>query len=207
MESERLTRSSRAQVNMPPHGGARWPREKAGRRGAGLHLSMGILFSKSCQRSPGRTCGSVDCCHRQSGDKRRSEHAVLGRETNLCVSQARHPGSLRTSLRQRAFNRKRRRRRSQQTGSRLAGGSAHADGRSQQGAPWTPRPPAASRPGHHVRGKLLFAGWVLSPSPGECMNGDATGPLVLPDWEQWDSTHWSRIHWKMEIQEFDSILN
>lgn len=118
------------------HVSARWRPLTPG-EGAGLHLSMGILFSKSCQRSPGRKCGSVDCCHRRNGDKRRPEHAVFRRETNVRVSQARHPGLLRRSLRQRAFNRKRRRR-SQQTGSRLAGGSAHADGRSHQGAPTEP---------------------------------------------------------------------
>lgn len=100
---------------MSPHGGARGPREEAGRRGAGSHLSMGILVSKSCQRSPGRKCGSVDCCHRQRGDKRGSEHAVFRRETNLCVSRARHPGSLRRSLRQRAFNRKKKKKKKKPT--------------------------------------------------------------------------------------------
>lgn len=33
------------------------------------------------------------------------------------------------------------------------------------------------------------------------MNGDATGPLVLPDWEQWGRRHLTGIHIKMEIQE------
>lgn len=62
---------------MSPHGGALWPLEKAGHGGAELHLSMGILFSKSCQRFPGTKCRSVDCCHRRRRDKSRVEACCL----------------------------------------------------------------------------------------------------------------------------------
>lgn len=117
---------------MSPHGGALWPREKAGHGGAGLHLSMGILFSKSCQRSPGISVGQLTVVIAGEETKAGLKHAVFRREKNLCVSQARHSGSLHRSLLQSAFNRRRR----QQTGSRRAG--VHADRRSQQEAPTEP---------------------------------------------------------------------
>lgn len=98
---------------MSPHGGALWPREKAGHGGAGLHLSMGILFSKSCQRSSGRSVGQLTVVIAGEETKAGLKHAVFSREKNLCVSQARHSGSLHRSLLQSAFNRRRRR---QQTG-------------------------------------------------------------------------------------------
>lgn len=111
--------------------------------------------------SPVRRQKEVETCCLQAGD------------TFLCESG--QTGSLRRSLTQSAFNRKRRRR--HQTGSRLAGGSAHADGKSQQEPPTQPSALSWAVTSKHVSGKLLFAGWVLSPCFGEYMNGDTTGPL------------------------------
>lgn len=161
-------------LSMLPHGGALWPREKAGKEGRGYTFQWEFSFEKSCQRSTGRKCGSVDCCHHRRRDKRRVETFCLQLERiSVRVKPDRHSGSLRRSLLQSVFSLRR-----QQTGSRLAG--VHADGRSHQKAPTEASTIGTSK---HVCGKLLCAGRVVSPSLGEYRTRDATGPL------RWSGTH------------------
>lgn len=184
VELEKLNRLTRAQVNMCPHGGARWPREK----GRGYTFQWESSFQKAAnvplEESVGQLAAVIARAETKGG---RSMLSSGGRRIyvwvrpHIQVHCAEVGGNVCLTEKEEEDANKPAR------GSQVAV-RTRTENHNKEHQP-NLRPSAESGTGHHVRGKLLFAGWVLSPSLGECMNGDATGPLVLPDWQQWTSTH------------------
>lgn len=147
-------------------------------RGAGLHLSVGILCSKSCQRPRVRECGPVPAFTATPETTKEERNMLCRSGTRL------HCVWLRTSSCAEDWDRLQTKKTPNKHQGRIkkrdwnsynpAGGRARAD----QGDQITPRltiqtfsdllvSPELHQKDWDVCGELLCSGWVLSPSPGE----------------------------------------
>lgn len=156
-----------------PLSGALWMSAGRSRRGTdgegrGLHLSVGILCSKSCQRPSVReSAGSVSAFTTGQNKRRPRKYAHQTPDETLSSEEV----SLKTwetnCAEKKTKNKKKKKKKKTQDELRRhrAGGRAHFwPGTEHPNRLVSPEPDKKPR---HVRGELLCAGRVLPQSPGE----------------------------------------